>query len=507
MFCPNCGERLSDNAQFCTACGVPTVQEETTEEQPAQKAAPNVRMEPEKTEGNQQNKIGKGKKIFLAILAGILVVIIGVVVLLACWYFSPEEKLLRALEVGDYDIALEIYNEELDGEESNALTDNLTKRINAVKENFINGTIDYEKAKLELYTLEDMGIGDVMPLLEEVEDFVNALNGSRIAFSTAETMIQEGNYEGAIGQYKQVLEIDENYATAIERLGTAVDNYRSEILAEAETYANNSLYEDAIVLLSLGLEVLPEDAALSEQMRIYEAAKAQQDKEDLLAKAAGFAKNGDLPSAIELLADHEDNAELKAAYRKYCQQYEDEVLAQVDALLAEKDFDGAIALLNKALTVLSDNENLTNKRNEVEAKKPVSITTLTPINGSWDWNEGNPVDPFGNDYSSACNFAIHEMLGDGTKSIEYRVYQNYSTLTGSIAPYKSIEEDGEACIKIYADDVLIYTSPTITRKTDAFEFSVNITNAEYIIIQFCGINSGYWTRNAALLSNVELWPE
>ena len=47
MFCPNCGERLSDNAQFCTACGVPTVQEETTEEQPAQKAAPNVRMEPE----------------------------------------------------------------------------------------------------------------------------------------------------------------------------------------------------------------------------------------------------------------------------------------------------------------------------------------------------------------------------------------------------------------------------------------------------------------------------
>ena len=85
--------------------------------------------------------------------------------------------------------------------------------------------------------------------------------------------------------------------------------------------------------------------------------------------------------------------------------------------------------------------------------------------------------------------------------MEYRIYGNYSKITMTIPPEQSISSDESACIQLYADDVLVKTSPTITRKTDAVQFSVPIEGAEYISI----VHSGdYWGK--LILSNIRLWP-
>lgn len=86
-------------------------------------AQPDIAGPPKK-----KSKMSKGKKATLAVLAVVLVLAIGAAALLANWYFSPEEKLLRALDEEDYDAALEIYGEELEGEKSEALTDKMTER-------------------------------------------------------------------------------------------------------------------------------------------------------------------------------------------------------------------------------------------------------------------------------------------------------------------------------------------------------------------------------------------
>lgn len=85
--------------------------------------------------------------------------------------------------------------------------------------------------------------------------------------------------------------------------------------------------------------------------------------------------------------------------------------------------------------------------------------------------------------------------------MEYRVYGNYSKITMTIAPDKDLGENDACCIQVYADDVLIKTSPTITRKTDAVQFSVSIEGAEYIKIVHGG---EYWGK--LILSNIQLWP-
>lgn len=464
-------------------------------------AQPDIAGPPKK-----KSKMSKGKKATLAVLAVVLVLAIGAAALLANWYFSPEEKLLRALDEEDYDAALEIYGEELEGEKSEALTDKMTERLARVREDFTSGALDYSSAKTELAAIRRLYIPDIMILLSEAEDYVDSLNDSRTAFNTAESMLAAKNYSGAMEQYALVLETDENYETALAHRKEAAEAYCEEMLSKAEAYAAENLYSDAISVLHSALAFLPDDARLTEALRINEDAATKQEKAEVLKAAEDYAKNADYENAMKTIAgtaNYADDPQLKAAYQKYCGEYAAAVTVEADGLIAQKDFNGAISLLEKALAVLPDNTALSEKLQKAEESKPVSIVTLTEINQSgWgNWNDGNPIDPFGNDYSSVNNYHIEKVYG-AKDFIEYRLYGEYGTITGTIAPYTDMEEGNAGYVQIFADEELVYTSPEIRRKTDAFAFSVDIGNADYIKIYVCNDNHN-WAQ--IILSNVMLW--
>ena len=136
------------------------------------------------------------------------------------------------------------------------------------------------------------------------------------------------------------------------------------------------------------------------------------------------------------------------------------------------------------------------------------------------WNDGYPKDLPNTDYSSACNYVIFEPSRDMEfkgadhtyyASAEYRVNKEYSSLSGTIAPYTSANIDSTAYVNIYADDTLVYTSPCIEGKSDAISFDVDISNASYVSIEVVLYNDGsyYWFGayphySALILSNLLL---
>ena len=212
-------------------------------------------------------------------------------------------------------------------------------------------------------------------------------------------------------------------------------------------------------------------------------------KADAIKEADALSQQGDhlgamnrITKAINLLDD--EKSELDSKYQTYYQLYIDDVLLKSNNALDEGDYDSAESIIKSALKEVGNNEILSNKLEEIKSMKPISITTLNALNeDKWSWNEGTPIDPFNNDYSSSCNYAI---ISNTNKKyshyIEYRLYGKYDYLQGCVAPYSSMEEDGDAYFQVYADDVLVYTSPTIVRKTDAFNYTVGIKDAEYIKI-------------------------
>lgn len=321
------------------------------------------------------------------------------------------------------------------------------------------------------------------------------------------------------------------------------------ILTEAATYADAGDYANAVKSITDGLTRYPEEESLTAKKTEYENKQVAQSKQDALEQAAAYAAVGNYKSALETIqlaqkqlgndadllqkvaeytdgykkatinaaAQYEQSRDYLNAYKTiadalklvdsdaslnvklslYEQNYADAIVAEADSKAAALDFDGARSLLNAALKEIPNNETLKTKLSQISSAQPVSLASLTPINGGFDWGNGEPKDPFGNDYSASGTYTI---VNRGN-TVEYRVYGNYSKITMTIAPEQGISSGDSACIQLYADDVLVKTSPTITRKTDAVQFSVPIEGAEYIAI----VHSGdYW--GSLILSNIQLWP-
>ena len=366
--------------------------------------------------------------------------------------------------------------------------------------------------------------GEDLPVIGGVISDINAdsirQENIAAALAEAEEAAQAGDYERALSvlasgllQYpgeEQLLAKQSEYQALLDAQA------KQAILDEAAEYAGAGDCKTALELIRAALEDAPADADYLEAASAY----TDQLREDALAAAAQYEQAQDYASAYRTIQDALDvigpDTELNVKASLYEQNYVAGVLAEVDALVAARDYSTARSTLTSALQVVPGNSELTARRDEIDALQPVSLSTLSALNGGWDWNNTAPEDPFGNDYSDAVNYAVFEEYGNTDYDsnlystnmgayAEYRVYGNYSSLSMTLSPYKSMEQNGSAYVQIYADDVLVQTSPLITQKTDALSIEAPIEGAEYIRIV---INVSYSNSDdgALIVSNVMLWP-
>lgn len=532
-FCAFCGSEIEDGASYCPQCGAvcqdaaPQYSPQSFEppyggvaysSAPVQQvyAAPNPEKKKKQKQPKQPKPHRKGKVIAIVVLVLVLALAATVGVLYLRWYTSPEQRILRALDSEDYEAVSDIMQEEAFDGTSEAMVKRLTQRIADLKTNYSEETVSYEVAKMELETLRGLDISEIEDDLDEVEKFVEKINTSRTNFATAESFFKTEDYVEAIANYKLVDEDDTNYSLAVEQLDKAAELYRAQVLEKAEEYASQELYSSAIAALQSGLKTIPEDSKLQEQIRLYEKAANNLTRENAMKTAEKYAKDGDYLQAFQSLAESmktlSNDAELEALYENYCEAYVSQVVKDAEGKVDKKDFSGAVSALNAGLRNLPGNETLSKKLTEVKAKQPVSITELEPILwGEWGtWNDSEAKDTFGNDYSSACNYmklsGIHNVLYYDTNTTEhyaeYRLYGNYTTLTGAIVPHSDSGQgaDDYSYLQIYVDDKLVYTSANISRKTDSIEFSIDVTGADYIKINVVTSN---WAD--AILYDVQLW--
>lgn len=418
-FCTKCGAKLNESGKFCVACGAAVTA--TAAEAPAEQPKPVALKE---------KKPKKSHKKLIAILVTILVVaILGTSAFFVLqWYFSPEQRSLRALDRGDYEEALEIMDGDKTILQNDKLISQLKERLATIKADFTANTMDYTTAQTELEAIAELEIEDIAEKLAETETYVNQLNQSRADFATAESFFTRGDYPEAMEYYKKVIEADSNYQTAKLKITESGNLYRDKMLSSAAEYAANGQYSSAIATLQSALTVLPEDTQVTQQIALYEKDLAVQLKTQALNDAAAYAQIGDYISAMNtisaILETQSGDAELNVAYAGYCDQYVDsvlvaaektqaesgyveamaqlqagigvvgsdtrlegrltayqnsyvaEILEQADALMKEKKYDEAISLCNTALRNVPRNAQLNNKIAEIEGKKPKNFVDV-----------------------------------------------------------------------------------------------------------------------------------
>lgn len=451
MFCKKCGNQINGQEKFCPICGNPIEKEI---KKPIEKMQKNNKMEQTEQQETEKPKKKKSKVKRFFVILSVIVLVAGATtgVLYYRWYTSPEQKILRALDKEDYDTAISLYGDDFTGD-SKTIDKKLEERIDSIKDDYVNGNLEYSIAKEELEKLEALENSGIEDKLKETIEYIKALNASRTAYNAAEDMYANEDYQGAIENYKKVIEDDSNYKDAQDKIADCIDGYRTAILDEAKALAEEGSYDKAMKKLSDALEILPDDE------------------------------------------------KIKPKYDEYKKNYIDSVIADADNEVAEGNYATAISNLNAAIQTIGSDDTLEAKLEEVQGSKPVSLSTFTPINGGWDWNTGTPTDSFGTTYNTASNFVIFSKssgtaewngeslyLGDDSLGYEYesyaeyRLYGDYKTLSFDVVPHSDMGEYCYGSVKVYADDNLVFSSADIGRKTDLQSYQIDITNADYIKI-------------------------
>ena len=129
---------------------------------------------------------------------------------------------------------------------------------------------------------------------------------------------------------------------------------------------------------------------------------------------------------------------------------------------------------------------------------PIYLDELTPVNYDSDmwskWQYGVTLkDTLGNiydDYGCAIRLGMYKStLWDGASQAEYYLGKEYRTISGEIVPEDKTSTEGHCRFVIYADDVCVYRSEPITRKSKKISFTANISDADFIKIVCEDINS------------------
>ena len=122
---------------------------------------------------------------------------------------------------------------------------------------------------------------------------------------------------------------------------------------------------------------------------------------------------------------------------------------------------------------------------QVDGYTPLSA--LSTFNGSVSWFNGYPANTRGDDYTKVKNYTIlHRQYHSNSSqkySAEYYVNKQYESLSFDIAPATDFNAAYTSYVKVYLDDVLVYTSPAITQKTELFSTgNIDVSNASYLKI-------------------------
>lgn len=584
MDCPKCGAKLAPGALFCTKCGAQfpksAVQDVDANQQmtDSQDAAPS----PKKGKGPQK------KVLVIGLVAAVVVLVVVAVAIFLSINLSPEKRLIKALENGDYAAAADIISDDISLRSDGTVEDILLERIQGLRQDYVEKKISYDALTDAIASIRKLRVKAVSDELDELVTFADALEVSRGYYAAGDSLFNDGDFMAAIEQYRLVYESDPDHQSAQDMIQKCIDGHRqncldeaaklaadgditgaisflerklkdlpddqqileqiqvyeadldvqnkTNVLEEAEAHAKDGEYEEAIAVLEKYLRTVLSDTDVEKKLEEYRASFEAQQREEALSEAESCVTRGDIAKALDILngyleenGEHPDVTKAYDAYKElyvtktiqeaadaetnhlalkkimeaqqkvedsrldaekliYETAYVDDVVKEADAYVEQMQFDQATSVLMEAVSLLPDNEILMNKIQEVEGAEPVSLASLTPINGSFPWNEGTPEDPFGNSYSDVQNYAIFHASRsyhdrEQTYFIEYKVDEQYNCLNFVISPYSDFGENASSYLQVFVNGSLRYTSPKIYQKTEPLQVpGIDVSDATYVKI-------------------------
>lgn len=306
MVCKHCGKELREDDKFCPGCGAKIETGENTAEQeqsvePVEEANTGAASETA-TESAEQDvqeaetdavtqtiedtapivqssvtESSKGKShkgVIIGVIAA--VVVCAAIAAVVLWPKDPVKEYLSRFSENNSTEAMEIYNEQIAGDEElvATLTQTQDAEMDAIYSSYQSKQIGYDEAGEELQQYLEYDPSSAYA--KEIQEKIDTLNDDRTAYSKAVASEESGNLEVAIKQYKKISESGENYDAAQEKITALSEELKDKYVNEAAEHAADKDYKVAISKINQAISSCGTSDELEKLLAEY--TKAQEEK-------------------------------------------------------------------------------------------------------------------------------------------------------------------------------------------------------------------------------------
>ena len=315
--------------------------------------------------------------------------------------------------------------------------------------------------------------------------------------------------DGLVGitKYAEAIECLEDVSTILndsssldEKKDSVIEAFKQSSLSRAEGYSKKGNYDDAISVLQSFADIVTNDKDVSLKINEYTNAKNNIEKEQILSNIKQYEENGDYEGGIKYInnkiGSYKSDSDISKKLNELKDKYRSKILADAEEVFNSSGYLSAIDVLNASQGILPNDATITQKINEYKTYAPVSIKTFKVTASNGYSFSGSASDPRGEVAVDVIELEYY---------IEFYLAGGYSQFTAKIDPtqYFNTSSYQGVQLRILADDVEVYKSPTITYKTDNLDVSVNIKNADYLAFKLTYVGgsnySEYWSADPILI--------
>lgn len=254
MNCPKCGENIGAY-KYCPFCGA-TIEQNSSSES----ITPPSDQPAASTDKQMKKRRFSPAVIFLCCILVVGIVFAALMVLGSIQNYP--DKIISAVKEGQTEQAVLLYSENVEGneKEEEQVKERLISHAQSIEKDFKDKKISYQDAEDQFDAIKEIRIiGDI----RTIQDNVDKLHKSRMAYQTGLEYLNNNDYENAIDNLKNVIELDDNYQDAQDKISASSKIYIEELTKSIEDFMKQEKYLEALNAAKKGLSLFPDTAALT----------------------------------------------------------------------------------------------------------------------------------------------------------------------------------------------------------------------------------------------------
>lgn len=514
MQCQYCGRSVNGDSLFCPSCGKRIEKESIISEKTEKKKK--IRTKPK-----EQKKAKKGKVILIsgvtviALCASLWVILflihkfntrqIGISGLSNIEIGQRYNEAVSFFENGDYEKAIDLLNtvpeEYIWYSKIQSTKQEIVETYINIICNRINSCLEEGKYDEALLIIEDVAntiISFDIYNQKYYNDIITQYCDS--VFPEVDSFVNSERFADALECLEYVSLVVKDTSFYNKKKENVLSSFKQNCLSKAEVFLKQGKYDEAISALQSFADIITNDKEVTGKINEITNTRKNIEKEQILNEIEKYETDGNYEGGIKYInnkiGSYRNDGDISKKLNNLKDKYRSKILADAEEAFNLSGYLSAIDVLSSSKEILPNDVTITQKINDYKTYAPVSIKNFKVTASSGYGFQDSASDPRGEIAVDAIKLSSY---------VEFYLAGDYSKFTAKLDPvaYFSTNEYQGVQLRILADDIEAYKSPTITYKTDNLDVSVNIKNADYLTFELIYVGgskfSDYWSADPILI--------